>query len=97
VTAYEEEKKMTYVTETIKLFEEKGIQQGIQKNAREAIMDVLNLRFGEAQPATAERIHAIDDITTLKALHKQAVLAESLEKFQRFMDDLLRQTTQPDD
>lgn len=72
------------------------MQQGIQQKAREAVVEVLNLRFGDPQPAITERIHTIDDTTLLKALHKQAVLAESLEKFQRSMDNLLRQAMDND-
>jgi hypothetical protein len=96
--AYEEERKMTYVTETVRLFKEdgiqQGIQQGIQKKAREDVVEVLTLRFSDPHPAIVERIHAIDDTALLKALLSQAVLAESLEKFRQFMDESLSQTGQ---
>jgi hypothetical protein len=91
--AYEEEQKMTYVTETIQLSKEDGIQQGLQHST----LEVLTLRFSDPHPAIVERIHAIDDTALLKTLHRQAVLAESLEKFRQFMDETLAQTAQPED
>ena len=98
---YEEERKMTYVTETIRLFKEEsfkeGIEQGVQQKAREAVVEVLDLRFGDPHPAITERIYTVEDPAILKALHRQAVLAESLERFQRVMDDLLSQTPPRDD
>jgi hypothetical protein len=95
--AYEEERKMTYVTETIQLSREDGVQQGVQQSTREDVVEVLTLRFSDPHPAIVERIHAIDDTTLLKALHRQAVLAESLEKFRRFMEESLPQPAQPED
>ena len=52
-------------------------------------MTVLNARFGEPQPVIVERINTIDDTSALKKLLTQAALVESIEKFQRFMDELL--------
>ena len=87
---------MPYVTQSFQLCIDEGIQKGTLQTARESVVEVLNLRFGETHPEIVERINAIDDTTVLKALLGQAVLAESLEKFQRFMDGLLRQTARSD-
>jgi hypothetical protein len=102
VVAYEKERNMTYVTETIQLFQEKAMQEGMEKGreegvrqqAREAVLEVLNLRFSEPPPDLVERINEVEDPETLKALHAQAVLTESLEEFERFMAGSLGQPSQ---
>ena len=68
---------------------EKGIQKGIQKglekgilqNAREAIIDVLDTRFGEVPDAVRERIYTLDDDRTLKDLLRRAARVPSLDEF----------------
>jgi hypothetical protein len=93
VITYEEERKMAYMTQTYQLVKEEGIRQ----NAQEAVVDVLDIRFGAPEPAIIERVNAIDDTKMLKALHTQAVVAESLEKFRQFMDELLSQAARSED
>ena len=82
---------MAYMTQTYQLVKDEGLQQGIQQNAREAVVDVLNIRFGTPAPAVIERINTIEDTEVLKTLHTQAVVAESFEEFRQFMEDLLSQ------
>jgi flagellar biosynthesis/type III secretory pathway protein FliH len=68
---------------------EKGIQKGIQKGlekgilqkAREAILDVLDTRFGEVPDAVRERVNALCSEPTLKELHRRAILIPSLAEF----------------
>ena len=95
VITYEEEREMAYMTPTYQLVKEEGVEEGlqagIQQKAREAVVDVLNIRFGTPAPAIIERVNAIEDTEILKALLTQAVIAESLEEFRQFMEDLLRQ------
>ncbi len=70
---------------------EQGIEQGIERGERrsmvEAILDVLEIRFGlsEAHPLST-RIAAIDDLQRLKQLHRAAIQVSSLEAFQRVLD-----------
>ncbi|MEN9777000.1 MAG: hypothetical protein RJB04_755, partial [Verrucomicrobiota bacterium] len=72
---------------------EKGIQKGIQKgiieglekgivqNAREAILDVLDTRFGQVPDSVRERVNTIDNEQILKQLHRRAILISSLDEF----------------
>jgi hypothetical protein len=68
---------------------EKGIQKGIQKGlekgivqtAREAILDVLDSRFGEVPDSVRERINALDDDRTLRDLLRRAARVPSLDEF----------------
>ena len=61
---------------------EEAHQQGARKTAREDILEALALRL---QPDTAETfkptIEAIEDLQRLKQLHRDAVLADTLEDF----------------
>jgi hypothetical protein len=70
----------------ITLFEElalkEGRQEGILQNGREAIIDVLDTRFGQVPESVRERINAIGSEPTLKNLLRQAARASSLEEFQ---------------
>ena len=59
-----------------------GLEKGIVQNAREAILDVLDTRFGHVPDSVRERINAIGSERTLKDLHRRAVLTPSLDEFQ---------------
>ena len=60
---------------------EKGLEKGILQNAREAILDVLDTRFGEVPDAVRERVNALCSEPTLKELHRRAILIPSLAEF----------------
>ena len=70
----------------ITLFEElalkEGLEKGIVQNAREAILDVLDTRFGQVPDSLRERVNAIGGERNLKDLHRRAILTPSLEEFQ---------------
>jgi hypothetical protein len=58
-----------------------GRQEGLLQNAREAILDVLDTRFGEVPDAVRERVNALCSEPTLKELHRRAILIPSLAEF----------------
>lgn len=60
---------------------EQGMEQGILKANRENILDVLLTRFGHVSPEIRQAIETNSSLATLKALHRKAVLAQSLEDF----------------
>ena len=70
----------------ITLFEElalkEGLEKGIVQTAREAILDVLDTRFGQVPDSLRERVNAIGSEPTLKNLLRRAVRTPSLEEFQ---------------
>lgn len=74
---YEEEKQMTYITSVERI----GIQKGIQQGIREAVLDILKTRFAEVPSSTMAAINAIEDLSILKRLLKQAVTVDSPEAF----------------
>jgi hypothetical protein len=61
---------------------EKGLEKGIVQNAREAILDVLETRFGQVPDSLRERVNTIGSEPTLKNLLRRAVRTPSLEEFQ---------------
>ena len=70
---------------------EQGIAQGIEQGGRdraiEALLDVLEIRFGlAASDPLATRIATIDDVQRLKQLHRAAIQVPSLEEFRRLLD-----------
>ena len=68
-----------------------GIEQGIERGGRahaiEALLDVLEVRFGlAASDPLAGRLGAIDDVQHLKQLHRVAIQVPTLEEFSRLLD-----------
>ncbi|MDH4371806.1 MAG: hypothetical protein QE510_00250 [Verrucomicrobiota bacterium] len=61
---------------------QKGLEKGILQNAREAILDVLDTRFGEVPDSIRDRINSLGSEPTLKTLLRRAARASSLEEFQ---------------
>jgi flagellar biosynthesis/type III secretory pathway protein FliH len=61
---------------------QKGLEKGILQNAREAILDVLDTRFGQVPDSVRERVNTIGSEPTLKNLLRRAVRTPSLEEFQ---------------
>ena len=66
---------------------EEGIEQGERRSTIEAILEVLEIRFGlgKAHPIS-DRIAAIDDLQRLKQLLRVAIQVPNLEAFQRVLD-----------
>ena len=61
---------------------EEGIEQGERKHAIEALLEVVELRFGtDAAETLAAPIRAIDEVPQLNQLHRTAIQASSFEEF----------------
>ena len=54
---------------------------GLQQGARDAILEVLEMRFEQVPADAAVAIDAIDDRERLKELHRAAIAATSLDEF----------------
>ena len=75
------DKTMPHITLFEELALKEGRQEGILQNAREAILDVLDTRFGEVSDAVREQVNALCSEPTLKELHRRAILIPSLAEF----------------
>ena len=60
---------------------QEGLEKGIVQTAREAILDVLDSRFGEVPDSVRERINTLDDDRTLRDLLRRAARVPSLAEF----------------
>ena len=60
---------------------EEGRQEGALMTAREAIIDVLEVKYGPISTATRDELHRETDLKRLKALHKTAIQTPTLEDF----------------
>jgi hypothetical protein len=78
---FEEGRKMPYVTSTERIAREEGMMRGISRGqletAREAVSDILELRFGQLAAALQEKINSCGDLGRLKKVLRQAVLIGS--------------------
>ncbi len=91
---YEEEHRMHYVTSFERYGLKKGrqegrqegMQEGMLKTSREAIVDILQLRFERVPASLHEMIEALDDPAVLKQLHRDAVTVRSLDDFAAILD-----------
>ncbi len=82
---------MPYVTQTEQLliddYVEKVIQQNILKTARKSVIQVLKVRFGDIPPPVAALTNKIDDPGRLELLLEKAITVESVEQFERILQD----------
>jgi hypothetical protein len=78
VFAYEEERKMRFISS----IEELGMEKGMLANAREMVAEVIATRFSQIPENILKAISTIEDQNILKELHKKAVLTRSLEQFE---------------
>lgn len=88
---YEEEIDMPYVTSVERRGIRKGVQQGIQqgiRNAREALVEILEARFETVPAPIAEVVNRTEDLSSLKLLLTKAATAASLEEFQAALDKI---------
>jgi len=79
---FEEENKMPYVTTIERWARQEGLEQGVLQKSREAIMEVLEVRFGSVPEELTESLNQIQEDSVLTSLHRQAITVDSLETFQ---------------
>ncbi len=73
----EKDKDMPYVDTLTRMSRE----EGSLAQARESVIEALEIRFGEVSKDLRERITALDNLRTLKAQLRRAITVPSLEQF----------------
>jgi len=63
-----------------------GLQLGLLQKSREDIREILALRFEHVPVLLISKIEAINDTSLLSKLHKEAVLVDSLETFEKLIN-----------
>lgn len=61
-------------------------EEGVVQNAREAVLEILEVRFGAVPLALKEDIQGISDPTFLKALLRKAIQSPSLKDFETLLE-----------
>ncbi len=61
---------------------EEGVERGAVQTTRENILDLLEIRFGIVSDRVTQALAGVDDLARLKALHRRAVLVDSLAEFE---------------
>lgn len=76
---YQEERRMPYIT---------GFERdGMVKNARESVIEVLETRFEVVPKELSDRLNQIKNIALLKQLHKQSITIGSVDEFQQMIPE----------
>ena len=73
----EKDKDMPYVDTLTRMSRE----EGSLAQARESVIEALEIRFGEVSAELRERITALDNLRTLKAQHRRAITVPSIDQF----------------
>ena len=60
---------------------EEGARDATLREARSAVMEALDAKFDRAADTVAEYIKGLNDVALLRALHRRAVTASSLDDF----------------
>ena len=80
---------MKYVTNIERRGRQEGLKKGQQlgqlRNQQEAVLAVLETRFGEIPYPLREAVTAMDDLTRLKQWHRLAIQLPSLAEFETRM------------
>jgi hypothetical protein len=69
---------------------QQGMQQGVLKAAREAVIDILEVRFDVVPQSIIKAVMEVDEPEVLKRLYRKAVTLASLEEFKQVMELALR-------
>ena len=80
--AYEEDKKMQFVSSIEEYGMEKGMEKGMLAEAREMVAEAIGVRFSTLPAQIKNHLERIEDRGLLKQLHKKAILTQSLEQFE---------------
>ena len=81
ILAMEKDKNMPYLDSISRMCREEGVQEGSLAQARESVIEVLEIRFGEISTELHERINALDRLRALKIQLRRAITVPNLDQF----------------
>ena len=89
VVKCEEDRAMQVITQTERLFIERGmkqgIEQGIEQATRELALDALEERFPDAPTALRARVTELADVASLRSLHRVIMRANSILDIEQYL------------
>ena len=77
----EKDKNMPYVDTLTRMSLQEGREEGSLAQARDSVIEALEIRFGEISNDLRERITALDNLRNLKAQLRRAITLPSVEEF----------------
>jgi len=81
----EKDKNMPYVDTLTRMSLQEGRKEGLQEGsltqARESVIEALEIRFGEISNDLRERITALDNLRSLKDQLRRAITVSSIDQF----------------
>ncbi|MCT7975436.1 transposase [Laspinema olomoucense] len=87
---YREERQMPFISPMEELIREEAMEQGLEqgtlRNQRENILELLQVRFGEVPQSVVEAINRLEEIPTLKQLHRQTISVGSIAEFEQLLN-----------
>jgi hypothetical protein len=87
--AYEEEKKMPYVTSAEKIGIEKGLDIGQLNEAREMVLEALDTKFSNNVPSDIRQlIKDLNNRLMLRKLHKSTIQSKDIDDFRKALEEL---------
>lgn len=86
------ENLMPYVLSIERIALKEGIQQGMQKEVQRLLIQILNIKFDKIPDNLMEKINSITDTDTLEMLHHHAVLCDSIEDFESYLNNIVKET-----
>jgi len=87
--SFEEEYKMPYVTSVERIGIEKGIEKGMLSEAREMVLEALDIRFSSNVPGDVhKKINALNNRILLKKLHRSAIQSKDIDGFRKIIQEI---------
>jgi hypothetical protein len=87
--AYEEEKKMPYITSAERIGIEKGQDIGELLYAREMLLEALDEKFSTSTPADIKKqIQALNNKIMLKRLLRSTIQSKDIEEFKKNLEEI---------
>ena len=87
--AYEEDKKMPYITTAERIGREEGLEEGLEKGmlaeAREMVLEALDIKFRTVPGDMQGIINALNNRVLLKKLHRSAIQSKDIQEFRKII------------
>ncbi len=74
-----------YIQQGIEKGIEQGLEQGLEQEAREAVLDILHIRFNKVPKRLFAAISSLEEITFLRDLRRKALTVASLKEFEQHL------------
>ena len=83
VEQQEAKKKVQYITQIERRARREGHLDGVRDNAKEMLIEALEVRFEDIPANIIEQINTIQDSERLKHLHREAMRCPDLDNFKK--------------